>query len=371
MIRLLDRYLFVEWLKTFFLAVAATLGVLLLEDIQDDLQDFFNWGASTEEILRYYLYLIPVFLPTIIPVSLLISSRFMLGNLHRNNEITAMRASGMSVFKMTRSLWFAGILLSGLMFYLNAELVPRSVENTRTMRENLRMQHEATRIDAKDVGIVPQLGFDNRAQGRLWFMNRFSEYTNDGFGVTVYQRDEAGRESSRVMAREAYYDDITGHWVFIEGREFTFDASTGEPIRSITFDEKAFSNYTESPVIMKSLSKETEDLSLYELGELLAAIRPEDNPKMRNYAVRYQSILASPFSCLVVIGIVIPFAVSGVRTNPLVGVAKTGVLFLVYFGVASIFRIMGDKGTIPVEVAAWAPVGLGLAASAILYRLAR
>lgn len=369
--RLLDRYLFLEWLKTFVLALAATLGVLLLEDVQDDLQDFFRWGASTGDILHYYAYLLPSFLPIILPLSLLISMLFMLGNLHRNNEIVAMRASGMSLMSITRSLWLAGLLVSGLMLYLNAQLVPVSVELSRTIRENLRLADEASRAEAKDVGIVPRLGFDNRSDGRLWFMNRFSEYTNEGFGINIYQRDDQGREVTRILAAEGYYDEVDGNWVFVRGREINFDAESGEPIRSLGFDKKAYPDFSEAPDIMRTLHKEPDDLSLFELREVLNRIPPEDNPRMHGYAVRYHSILANPFSCLVVVGIAIPFAVSGVRTNPLVGVSKAGGLFFAYYIAASLFRLLGEQETIPVTLAAWTPIVLMLLVAAMLFRRAR
>ncbi len=369
--RLLDRYLFVEWLKTFLLALTATLSVLLLEDMQDDLQDFIGWGATSGDILRYYLYLLPSFLPVILPLSVLISMLFMLGNLHRNNEIVAMRASGLHLFTITRSLWLAGLLVSCAMLYLNAHLVPVSVELSRTIRENFQMSEEAERIEAKYVGLVPLLGFDNRAGGRLWFMNSFSEYTYDGFGINVYQRDEEGRETARIMAREGYYDDVEGHWVFVDGREITFDVDSGEAIRSVAFEEKPYLDFTEAPGIMQTLNKEPDDLSLFELQEVLSKIPPEDNPRMHSYAVRYHGILANPFSCLVVVGIAIPFAISGVRTNPLVGVSKAGGLFFSYYIVASLFRMLGEQLVISVTVAAWAPIVLMLLVALWLFRRAQ
>lgn len=369
--RLLDRYLFIEWLKTFLLALAATLGVLLLEDIQDDLQDFIQWGASTGDILKYYMYLLPSFLPTILPLSVLISMLFMLGNLHRNNEIVAMRASGLHLFTITRPLWLAGLLISGAMLYLNAHLVPVSVELSRSIRENFRMADEASRSEAKNVGIVPRLGFDNRSDGRLWFMNRFSEYTNEGFGINIYQRDEAGREIARVMAREGHYDEVEGHWVMTNGREINFDADSGEPIRSLAFENRDYPDFTETPSLMQTLHKDPEDLSLFELQDVLGKVPPEDNPRMHGYAVRYHGILANPFSCLVVVGIAIPFAVSGVRTNPLVGVSKAGVLFFAYYVVASLFRLLGEQQTIPILLAAWLPIILMLLVSLWLFRRAQ
>lgn len=366
--RLLDRYLFVEWLKTFALAVVATLGVLLLEDIQDDLDDLLRWGASAREILVYYGYLIPTFLPTILPISLLISILFMLGNLHRNNEITAMRAAGMNLFAITRSLWLVGLIMSTIMLTLNGHLVPNAVETSRTMQERFRMSHEASMLEVHQVGIIMHLGFDNRSEGRLWFMNRFSEFTYDGFGVTVYQRDPQGRETSRIMAREANFDEDSGYWTFIDGREFTFDPATGQAIRSLVFQERAYPDLRESPVLMQTLNKRPDDLSLFEIRELLEAIPPSENPRMHGYAVRYQAILANPLSCLIVVGIGIPFAVAGVRTNPIVGVSKAVGLFFAYFIVASVFRLLGEQQTIPIAVAAWAPIGLMLLYTAYLFR---
>ena len=52
------------------------------------------------------------------------------------------------------------------------------------------------------------LGFDNRKDGRLWFMNRFSERAWLGLGVNVHTRDASGQELSRISAAEAYFDDI-------------------------------------------------------------------------------------------------------------------------------------------------------------------
>ena len=64
---LLDRYVFFEWLKIFVLALAAPLGILLLERLYDDLPDFINWGATTWETIKYFGLYAPSFLPTIIP----------------------------------------------------------------------------------------------------------------------------------------------------------------------------------------------------------------------------------------------------------------------------------------------------------------
>lgn len=365
--RLLDRYVFVEWLKAFVMAVAAMLGILLLEDFQDDLQDYLDWGATGKELLLYYLYLIPSFLPLILPIGLLISILFTLGNLHRNNEVTAMRASGLHLFTITRSLWLAGGVLSLALLLLNASVVPKSIEESRQIRDGWRMEHEAEIFGPRMVGIVPLMSFDNQQDHRLWFMDRFSEYSYDGFGVSVYERDEEGREIRRLMGMEAFYDPYEKHWTFVKGREMLFDPETGERYRSIGFDERAFPELTEDPWLMQALNADPDNLSLNEIQKLLE-LSSDENPHLKDYELRRERILSQPLVCLVMVGIAIPFAVAGVRVNPVVGVAKALGFFAFFFVLLEVCRLLGAQGVVPLELAVWLPFGLMLALSAYFFR---
>ncbi|MEM9226951.1 MAG: LptF/LptG family permease, partial [Verrucomicrobiota bacterium] len=252
------------------MALAATVSILILERLYDDLPDFIGWRATTAETIRYFALYTPSFLPTVIPISLLLSLLFALGNLHRNNEIIAMRAAGMNLFRITRGLWIAGIVLSGLLLYLNARLVPWSVEESRLLKDNLRFSAQAEKQENESqVGRIGMLTFDNLNDGRLWFMNDFSEYTYEGFGMNVYLRDEAGREVGRVVAREGYFDDAEGYWVFLNGRHLEIDPETGEVYRFRPFEVRSYEDFTEDPTLMKTLIKKPQDLSFFELQMLL------------------------------------------------------------------------------------------------------
>ena len=94
----------------------------------------------------------------------------------------------------------------------------------------------------------------------------------------------------------------------------------------------------------------------------------ELRPRIAEYEVYYNSILASPFCCLIVVGIAIPFAVSGVRVNPMVGVSKSIGLFAAYYLLTNIFNMLGAGMWLPPVVAAWAPNVLMLAYAIYLCR---
>lgn len=366
--KLLDKYIFFEWIKTFLLTLVAITGVIIIGSMFDDLPDFIEKKASFLDIFNSYIYMIPSLFPIIIPISLLVSLLFFLGNLRRNNEIIAMQASGLSLFQITRSLWVSGFILTLLLIIFNASIIPLSVERIKKIENKLAIS-KAEKDDAiETTGLISKLVFDNTAKGRLWYIYHFNELTHRAYGVNVYIRDAEGTEIERIIAKEAYYDKQDKHWILKDGRETFFNLKEGEPTQSIVFDQKTFPDLTESPEIMVSLSKKPRHLSLFQLGSLLRELNYEANPNVANYAVKYQSLLASPLSCLIVVAIAIPFAAFGVRTNPMVGVSKAIMLFFIYYVIANIAGILGSQLVLSAWLAAWLPNFAMIAFSIFLYR---
>ena len=366
--KLIDRYILREWFKAFLLTLSAIIGVIIVGDMFDDLGDLLESGASFWNVVNFYIYLVPSFFPVIIPISLLISLLFVLGNFHRNNEIVALQASGVGLLKITRSLWAAGLVLTLLLVFMNANVIPWSVERTKKIEQKIAFAKEKDVRPDEEVGLIRQLVFDNEAQGRLWYIHRFSEYAHHAHGVNVYVRDSEGNELTRIMAKEAVFDKDGGYWVFKEGREVAFDITTGEPEQALVFEQKAFTNFNESPEVMVSLSKKPRHLSLFQIRQILKELDHKDNPNIANYAVKYQNLLASPVSCLIVVAIAIPFATFGVRTNPMVGVSKAIALFFIYYAISNFSTILGGQQILSAWLAAWLPIILMLGFAAYLYR---
>ncbi|MGC9452025.1 MAG: LptF/LptG family permease [Oceanipulchritudo sp.] len=350
---LIDRYVFSEWLKVFLLSLFVLFGLLIIGDIQDDLPDLLGFGAGQSEITRYYLIKAPSFVPVVLPVAFMVSLLFSLGQFHRNHELTAMRVAGCSLFRITRSLWAMAVVLTISLFQLNANLVPWSVEQSRETWNDLAYSKAiAEDVPEEQVGLLYNMTFFNRKDGRLWFINRFNEYNYRAYGLTVSEiRAGDGVELRRYVANEGYYDDLGGGWTFLEGRQTEFSETTGEPVRSLAFEELRLRSFTEDPDLMKALEKEAKDLSLSELKSVVDYLRPAEDPRLATYAVTFYDRLLSPVSCLVIIGLAIPFSVSGVRTNPFVSVSKAMGLFLLYYLLVNVAQLVGAGGFSPLWAA--------------------
>lgn len=367
--RLVDRHILITWLKAFGGALGVTIGLLLLERMYDTLPDLIGFGASYLKIVTYYAMLIPGFFPILLPLALLISLLFALGSLRKNNEITAMRAGGLSLWRITRTLWIAGALLSALLFYLTAHVIPKTVVHSREIWENLAYNRQLENTSAENVGLLYNLTFFNAETNRLWFVNRFSEYNAMAYGVTVSELDADGNERRRVIANQAYFDDLALHyWVMEDGRILDFDPKTNEPVRSVAFDKHNAKTYTEDPTLMKALEKKPNTLSMKELKTLTRELPSKDDPRVRSYMIQYQSLLAAPFSCLIVVGIALPFALGGTNRNPMVGASYSVVVFFAYYLISRIFALLGSRSVIDPTLAAWLPTILVAAAIPLLFR---
>lgn len=345
-LNLLDRYLLSEWLKMLVLLLAATMGVLLMAALYDNLRDLLQVGVGLEDILVYFATLMPSYFSVVLPLSLLLSLLFVLSKLHRNNELTAIRAAGLNIFSTTRALWLAGIGFCGITLLLNAKVVPWSVEASRSMLDGFEFQAEAKKTggNADTLGLVSSVAFDNRRQNRMWFINRYSRYSQRAYGITVSELDHNRREKTRLMAREGEFDAAQRQWVFRDGREIWFDPDQGEVMRSVPFAKKVIPHFNEDPSLMLLIDRKPQDLSFNELARITDYFALENNPKVSRYEVRYYSVLFDTFGPLIILAIAIPFAVAGVRVSPAVGVSKSIGLFLLYYLFSMISTVLGGRG---------------------------
>jgi lipopolysaccharide export system permease protein len=359
-----DRHLLREWLGILAIVLAAMLGLLVVNICYTDLRSMLEAGAHLGEVLRYLGVTVPSYCAIVLPLGLLVSLLYTLTKLHRANEIIVMRAAGSGIFRLTLPIWIVGAGCCGLVWWLNSTVVPWSVVRSRNIEDAMQYRREARTLPADWVGAVTDVAFDEPRSARMWFMNRYSRATHKGYGVSVMEMDAQGRPTTQLLAAEAWPDRARGGWEFRNGRLVSFSPDTGEAVQNAPFQERFVRGYLEDPQLMLLTDQRPEDLSFFELGRLIRYFRTENPTKAVPYAVRYDGLVADTLGPLVVIAIAIPFAISGVRTNPVVGVSKSIGLFLLYFIITTAASTLASRGWIEPRTAAWLPNGAmaGLAA---------
>lgn len=354
---LIDRYVFREWLKVFAMGLSSMVGLIVVIQMFADIKDFREWGTPTSDVAAYFLWLIPGQMPIVLPVALLVSLLFTLGNMHKNQEIAAMRAAGLSLWRITRGYWFAGIAGTAVLLAVNTLVVPLSLERTRTIRETQEFQYrrKMNASSKASAGEASHVVFDNGRDGHRWRITTLGASTGQADGVQVFDLDAAGRPLRQTFAAHARYDRSKGCWIFENGRTFKYLADNGDTAPQEEFRSREFPAYTEDPLYMRLMAKKPTQLSFEEIDTLISLSGTMESTRIAALAVRWHSILAWPFSCMVVIALAIPFAVSGVRTNPMVGVSKAIGVFALYYLFDRIGFALGAQQILPAMLAAWIP----------------
>ncbi len=358
--RLLDRYLLRELMTPLSFCLGGFFLFWISFDLFSELDDFQERGIGFARIARYYLLQSPSFLRLVLPVGLLLALLYTLTRHARHNEITAIRAAGVSLWRVCLPYLAVGVLSSLGLFALNERWAPQWSDRAQEIRSAGKDQGGADTTSRS----AHQLGFVNARDGRRWMIERYDLETSVMHRPQVHWYDSNARQRS-VYAERAVFTN--GVWLFLNAREYV-DIGHGDRLLQPTVVTNAIEmrmlNETPDQIrsevwISKRLSRlsDTKEADV-PLSVILNYLRlhPEPDRKISPWIrTMLHGRLASPWTCLVVVLIAIPFAAATGRKNLFVGVASSiGICF--GFLVTEQFSIaLGAGGHLPPWLAAWLP----------------
>ena len=123
MLNRLDQYLIRQFWVILGIAILGFLSIFIIVDLIENLDRFMDNKVPSQVVLRYYVYTLPYFISIGLPMAVLISTVFSLGSMVKRNEWTAMKASGISLYRIALPLIICGVILSGISFLLDNKLV--------------------------------------------------------------------------------------------------------------------------------------------------------------------------------------------------------------------------------------------------------
>jgi lipopolysaccharide export system permease protein len=360
--RLLDRYLLRELLIPLSYCLGGFLVFWIAFDLFSEMGAFQQDKLKPLEIAEYYIILTPKLLQEIVmPAALLLALLYALTNHARHQELTAMRAAGVSLWRLCVPYLAVGISCSAFLFLLNEEWLPDSAERA----ERIRKQHTAAPTGSRDRQWQLDLNFRNDGDDRFWRIRAYNIGTGEMIEPHVEWRLPDG--SHRQMLAERGIRS-NGVWTFFNVHESVPDPS---PDSSKVWEQTnvlAMAEFSETPEQIKS------EIKISQLSSIKAAKRPQLSiaeifdykrlhPRLRPadralLDTQLHARLAAPWTCLVVVLIAIPFGAPSGRRNVFAGVAASIFICFTYFILQRFSLALGTGGKLPAEIAAWLPNAL-------------
>jgi len=349
--KIIDRYVTTTFLKSLFFAAAVFSFIICITYIFDRLNIVFKFGAPLSLFILSLGYSFPAWLSMIFPVAGLLAAMFSMGDLARNNEITALRTSGLSILRIAAPIIFSGIILSVFfMFFNNTVLVNSNKKYTKIWKYKIKKQAEQ-----------PNEGF-NIVQ--IEKDKIFSAKTIDGnnekiTGLILLGLDEQLNLSGKTTAKEAIWKN--GFLELSEATESSFNNGNFTvrkfPLKKIQFAKR--------PSEFINIRKNPDEMSYSEISDLIIRLAKSGIPSHQEQVQKY-SKLAKPVAILIMLLLGIPFAIKVAKTAKIFSFAVSIFIGFLYWGTLSLFLAMGMNKTISPLFAAWLPNLIFLLVAAIL-----
>jgi LPS export ABC transporter permease LptG/LPS export ABC transporter permease LptF len=344
---LFDRYIVRRLIPPLLLVLGSTALLYIVIDLSDRVEDMAKNDVSSSVIFGYYANLIPQVFLDVTPFALMIAVLILLTVLERQQELTALKAAGISLFRLTIPILLIATVSAGGLWILGEIVVPDA-------------NREAQRLRDRIMGRDTRRSY--RSSDRQWLMSRndealynFLRYDSPSktlIRFTLFRIDDNMKLKFHLFSRRVR--NLDGLWIAESGwfRQI-FPDGTDEYRR---IDSPMMLEIPEGPDYFGQEYRTPAEMSLGELGDYIDELI-DSGYRPSNLIVRWHQKLTYPLSAFVMVLLALPFGLGrgGRRVSTMQGVAVALVLGIAYMMLVALFSKLGEVEVLPPVVGAWAP----------------
>ena len=365
--RILDEYVIREFLLTFFLVLASFVMLLLLFTFFELVGDILRNHIALTTVGEYLINLTPSMLYTITPLAVLIAVLVTFGVLNRNSEIVAMKATGISLYRLVIPVVSIAAVLAVGLFLFDEFYLPQANRRQEALRSTIKGRPPQTFLHPEQKWIFgqPHPG----EPGRIFYYQFFDPDRNEFANLSVFEFDPATFAlSRRIFATRAFWNSDSNSWVFQYGWQRDFTGANVTEGSYQEFKQTAFAEIHEDPGYFKKENLQSQEMNFGQLRNYIRDLGQSGFDTMRLRVALWHK-LAYPLTAIVMSMLAIPFALSMGRRGSLTGIAVAIAVALTYFVIDNLFGAMGNVNYLPAALAAWSPdVLFGLTGGYLLLR---
>jgi LPS export ABC transporter permease LptG/LPS export ABC transporter permease LptF len=344
---ILDDYVLRDFLLYLAMIGGAFVMLLLVFTLFELLGDILHNGISVLTVGEYLLNVTPYFLYyPIAPMSMLLAVLITFGLLQRSNEITAIKATGISLYRIVVPILFASAMLAGVLFISDQFYLPYTNKRQDELRNRIKGKPAQTYLRPDRKWIFGQ-------HSDIYYYQLFDPDRDTFGGVSVFQFDpQTFQITHRIAAARAHWSGPMGRWVYEQGWERSLKGSVIENYRK--FDAATYPQLAEAPAYFKKEVKQSSEMNYEELRRYIRDLEQSGFDVVR-LRVQLNKKIAYPLITMVMAVLAIPFALTAGKRGALAGVATAIGIGVVYWTISGLFEAMGNLSQLPPAVAAWSP----------------
>ncbi len=378
---ILDDYVMREYITNLALILAAFSSLFIIFTFFELIGDIIRNRTPLVTVGDYLLNLIPYIIYNVTPLCSLVAVLITFGALNRSSELTAMKATGISLYRMVAPVLVIALLISVALFAFDDLYLPtanrrqdalRSIIKGKPAQTFLRpdrqwMSGPPTQPAATEANSTDPSAHPAAPPARIFYYQFFDPYKNVFANLTVFEFDPTSFVlTRRIFATSARWDDRVSRWVFENGWQRTFSGETQASYQPFTLT--TFPEIREQPSYFTKEDLQAQEMNYGDLSRYITDLK-QSGFDTKRLAVQLYKKIADPLTTLVMAILAVPFALTMGKRGGLVGIATAIGLAISYWVIAGIFSAMGNVNALPAFLAAWSPDLLfGIAGAYLLLR---
>jgi LPS export ABC transporter permease LptF/LPS export ABC transporter permease LptG len=343
---IIDDMILRDFAQYLLMIIATALLIVLVFTYFELLTDIMRNRIPAIIQAQYLWDVSPSLIYLIAPLAVMLAVLITFGMMEKSSELTAMKASGMSIYRAALPVIVLCAFLAAGLFVFDQVYIPQTNRQQEILRNQIKGKPAQTYLQADRKWIFGQ-------NNKIYYYQVFDPDTDRFGGISIFAFDPNTFElTRRIHAERAHWEESLHKWVFETGWVRTLNGASIQDYR--TFDVSTFGDLREDPSYFKKEVKQSSEMNYEELRRYIADLQQSGFDTMR-LKVQLQKKIAFPLITLVMAVLAIPFAASGRRGGALAGVAIAIGIAVVYWVTAGLFEAMGAANQLPAILAAWAP----------------
>lgn len=309
-------------------------------DLLSSLEDILKQHVAIRLLIKYYLTYIPIIFSQVAPFSCLLATLYTFAKLNRSNEIIALRASGLSILSISKSVLVFGLIISTIIFWTGESLVPMSMAFKKKLEASIENPSEkAQDKDKESVNNLSIYGLGNR----LFFINKFLPDKNTMEGIIILEHDKNQNVIKKIIATKGIYKK--SHWVFYDSCTYDLDVN-GQFKQDPRYLTEETMTIPETPYEFLAQRQQPDLMTTSQLKDYIDKLaKCGATTVVRNLKVDLYQRYTSPFLCLIIIFLAIPFSLKIKKFGT--GISSLGISIIMafsYYVINAISIALGKAG---------------------------
>jgi len=341
---LMDLYLLRAFFFYTLLFLVAFIFIFHSFTFFELLEDIGKHHIAASTVILYFTFLTPFMFYQLLPVAALIGVLVTLGVLSKNNEVTAFKACGVSMYRLALPLLLAGVALAAVMFSLDDTVLPISNQRQDALRNQIKGRPAQTFFQPRRQWIFGE-------GDRLYNYDYFDAQRGLFGGLSIFEIDPATFQlRRRAFASRAQYLEKVGAWALEDGWVRNF---AGDRVASYSrFRVTELPEFVEPPSYFNREVRTYTQMSAAELGSYIRDLHQAGFDVSR-LSVQWHKKFAYPVITPIIMLLAIPFAFL-VGTRGAIGGLALGVgIGIVYWAASALAEAIGAAGQLPPLMAGW------------------